>query len=267
MKNLTIFILVLSLLPVSTTIGQERLRLGLEFGNPKFQDWDFLSGTIETRGFTEGKFYLATFLDKEISDGLYVGVGFDALTANESVEIYPIGRGSGHGYHYLSLGPRISKEFFFVKEKFGFEVGVSLPVTFLTSKSEVYVEDRSFQVIVTRVVDQFGRVTIQPVTDVVFSGSRTVERQTSFFIRPEVNLFYNFSEKFRVTLSHNRGYNTGKPLVTRDFDPIVYNGTRILSGSYTASDSFVGNYRSTTIGIEFRPGKKKVKPQHYKPFK
>lgn len=240
--------LILIIIPMfcNQTQGQS-LSLGFKYGAPTFQDWEFDKGTLKLRGATDARFYMAGFIDKEVGKGFSFGLGLDVLAANESVFLDKIGKAGSHKFAMFSISPKVMKEYFIFSEKFGISFGISFPVLLLDSDSFNYENDDSFRVIRVEQKDEFGNITMVPETDVVFSGERVVERKTSLFIRPEIGLFYNISEKLRITLSHIRGYNTGKPLISRNLDSIIYNGE-----SFRSSDSFVGNYRSTNIGMSYR---------------
>ncbi len=247
MKKIYLLILGFVFLVIGDAFCQEQTIVGVRYGGVSFQDWQFSKGDIELNGGTEGRFIIGAFAKKEISQGLFLGLDLSFLAANEHVSFRFSGAAGKNKYFVTSLGPTISKQLFFIKEKFGFNLGMGLAINFLNSQSFIFEEDDSFRIIRVDVKDEFGNSHRVPLNDIVFSGERTVDRKVSFFIRPEINLFYNLSERLRFSITHMRGYNPGKPLISRNLDPIVYEGK-----SYKASDYFVGNYRSTNISLEYR---------------
>lgn len=245
MRAIIIFILV-GVFGFNNQLNGQSWSVGLRYGNLNFKDWEFDKGTIKLRGITDGRFIIGSDVKKELSGGFYLGISLDVLAANESIFLDKIGKAGSHKYAIFSIGPKIQKDIFFVKEKFGLNTGISSMFSWIESNSFFYDNDDSFRIIRVEKKDEFGNISLVPLTDVVFSGERVVERKTSLFINPEIALFYNVSRGFRLSINHQWGLNTGKPIINRVLEPIIYDKI-----SYTASDSFRGNFKNTTIGINY----------------
>lgn len=247
MKKVKLVFLVSFILILSNVFAQNNFDLGFRYGSLNYQDWDFQKGNIELNGGTKGRFLLGIYAQEEIKKNLLARVEFNYMGANEFVSFRFSGGAGGNVYSVFALTPTLIKDISIVPEKFGIRLGLGFSLNFINTETLEYIDDGSFHVIWKDVKDQNGNYQRVPAFDITLNGKRTVERPVSFYIRPEISLYYNLSDRLTVILTHLRGYNPGKPLISRSFDPIIYDHE-----NFRASDYFVGNYRSTSVGIEYR---------------
>lgn len=181
---------------------------------------------------------------QEILDNLYLGMdlGYSRSTAELNV-IEPernIARGNGPTLGLWSIGPTIRKDFPLSNGKLGFHTSLSIPLNYTSFRNYEY-SGSEFRTVV-RVGDN------QPITDIYVYGEDRVQRRFSVFVRPEVGVFYNVNARGRISFDLLWGINSGGPLVTRDFNEIIYEG-ETLNNNY---HKFNGQYFAFTIGYEYK---------------
>ncbi|QDH79897.1 hypothetical protein FKX85_12990 [Echinicola soli] len=138
-----------------------------------------------------------------------------------------------------SIGPTVRKDFL-LTDKFGAQASFSIPLNYIDGESYDY-SGNPFNTLL-------NADTGNAFVEIDVSGRHHIERQFSIFLRPEAGVFYKIGNKGRLTLDAMWGINTGKPLVTREFDEITYND-QTYHGNHHVYD---GQYWAFTIGYEHK---------------
>ncbi len=151
------------------------------------------------------------------------------------IPLDPLRNMGGPRFNYYAFGPKVQKDFF-ILPRAGVSLSAALHLTY-NSQSEYEYSGGELQTVLLP--------NGQPRIPVKLYGQRSVEEFT-FLFKPEVGVFYDISDKSRITLSARWGLDFREPSVVIDLNRIEFEGS-----NYQNKYFFSGNYFSTLLGYRY----------------
>ncbi|WP_100629188.1 hypothetical protein [Algoriphagus formosus] len=198
--------------------------------------------------------YLGDFPELAVTSGsnlfLNVGVfisGKGIFTYGMELEYYkfgvnftylpldPIRKTGGALNDFWALGPKIQKDF-----KLFPNAGISLANAFHVSYNTQ--ETYQFQGGELQIVRSSNG---DPRIPVKIYGNRDIQ-EFSFFLKPELSLFYDLNENSRIMVSGKLGLDLREPSIVIDLDRIEFEGQ-----TYQNKYFYSGNYFSALLGYRY----------------
>lgn len=233
--NYCLWLIFISLsLPVAAQSNLSiEFRTGANFTNFSYQG-NFPDLKIET---VDNRFYgisLMKNLPSKLSFGL--DLSFHRFDINTRyLPLDPESNSGGVRSNYWSLGPKMSYDVFFLPN-FGLNLGTSLLVS-ITNNEEYTYQGGELQIV--RIGNGGPRVPVK------LGGTREIEEFT-FVLRPELSLFYQVSDKSRISITSQWGLDLREPSIVIDLNRIEFDGE-----TYQNKYSYSGNYFSALLGYRY----------------
>ncbi|WP_035468464.1 hypothetical protein [Algoriphagus mannitolivorans] len=137
----------------------------------------------------------------------------------------------GPNANYWSIGPKIQKDIF-ISGDLGIFLGVG-----------IHYSQTSFDEIEYTGIWQSIRLPNgEQQIPILLYGQTFVTRQ-SIHVKPEIGLYYDFSEKSRLTITSRWGVDLNEPSISYKLDRVEYQ-----NNSYSNNYTFSGNYWSLLLG-------------------
>lgn len=227
--------LVLFLIDIS--FAQNRLAIESKFGtgNTKL---DYLGNFPDLVASTSDHVFFNLGVVKSLEKGLSYGFEleyyrFDLYLTYTPLD--PLRNMGGPRFDYFSFGPKVQKDFF-ILPKAGISLSTAVHLTYNSQNEYEYTGGELQAVLLPN-----G----QPRIPVKLYGQRSVE-EISILFKPEVGVFYDLSNKSRITLSARWGLDLREPSVVLDLNRIEFDGDTYQNKYY-----FSGNYFSTLLGYRY----------------
>lgn len=239
MKRIKLVVLILCLIMATNlqSLAQSRLAIESKFGtgNTKL---DYQGNFTDLVASTSDHVFFSLGVFKSLEKGLSYGFEleyyrFDLYLTYTPLD--PVRNMGGPRFNYFSFGPKVQKDFF-ILPKAGVSLSTALHLTY-NSQSEYEYRGGELQAILLP--------NGQPRIPVKLYGQRSVEEFT-ILLKPEVGVFYDLSNKSRITLSARWGLDLREPSVVLDLNRIEFDG-----GTYQNKYFFSGNYFSTLLGYRY----------------
>lgn len=147
----------------------------------------------------------------------------------------PVKNKGGSNFRYYAFGPKFQKDFF-ITSKAGVSLSTALHLTYNAQGDYTFTGGELQTVLLPN-----G----QPRIPVRLYGQRSVE-EISIHIKPELGVFYDLSDKSRITLSARWGLDLREPSVVIDLNRIEFE-----ENNYQNKYFFSGNYFSTLLGYRY----------------
>lgn len=209
------------------------LRTGANFTNFTYQG-NFPDLKIET---VDNRFYGISLM-KNSTSKLSFGVDLSYHRFDINTRYIPLDPESNSGgvrSNYWSLGPKISYDVQFLR-KFGLNLGTSFLFS-LTNNEEYTYQGGELQIV------RLGNG--EPRVPVKLGGNRFIEEFT-FVLRPELSLFYQLSNKSRISITSQWGLDLREPSIVIDLNRIEFENQ-----TYQNKYFFSGNYFSALLGYRY----------------
>lgn len=147
----------------------------------------------------------------------------------------PLRNLGGPRFDYFAFGPKVQKDLF-IFPKAGVSLSTGLHLTYNSAGDYEYTGGE---------LQAIRLPNGQPRIPVELYGQRSVE-EFSFLLKPEVGVFYDLSDKSRLTLSARWGIDFRKPSIVIDLNRIEFENQ-----TYQNKYFFSGNYFSTLLGYRY----------------
>jgi hypothetical protein len=233
--NYCLWLIFISLsLPVAAQSNLSiEFRTGANFTNFSYQG-NFPDLKIET---VDNRFYGISLM-KNLPSKLSFGLDLSFHRFDINTRYLPLDTESNSGgvrSNYWSLGPKMSYDVFFLPN-FGLNLGTSLLVS-ITNNEEYTYQGGELQIV--RIGNGGPRVPVK------LGGTREIEEFT-FVLRPELSLFYQVSDKSRISITSQWGLDFREPSIVIDLNRIEFDGE-----TYQNKYFYSGNYFSALLGYRY----------------
>jgi hypothetical protein len=236
MKTLKLFLLgILWLASNELSFGQNNWAIETKIGSGK-TDINTTGNYPDLSLLTNNEFFLSFGMMKKLKNNFSIGLESDFYRFDLGFTFLPLesDKGGGIKTRFWSIGPKIQKDFYLLS-KLGLSIATGLHLTH-TSADE-YTFDGIWQTIRLPNGDQripillYGKQEVQP---------------TTFHIKPEIGLFYDLTNKSRITLTGEWGLDLREPSIVIDLDRIEFEGE-----TYQNKYFYSGNYFSALLGYRY----------------
>lgn len=222
---------------IDTSVAQNKLAIESKIGtgNTKL---DYQGNFPDLVASTSDRVFFSLGVVKSLENGLSYGFEweyyrFDVYLTYTPLD--PVRNMGGSRFDYFAFGPKVQKDIF-ILPKAGVSFSTSLHLTY-NSESDYEFTGGELQAV------QLPNG--QPRIPVKLYGQRSVEEFT-VLIKPEVGVFYDLSNKSRITLSARWGLDLREPSIVIDLNRIEYDGA-----TYQNKYFYSGNYFSTLLGYRY----------------
>lgn len=208
-------------------------KTGANFTNFSYQG-NFPDLKIET---VDNRFYGISLL-KNLPSKLSFGLALSFHRFDINTRYLPLDPESNSGgvrSNYWSLGPKMSYDVFFLP-KFGLNLGTSFLLS-MTNNEEYIYQGGELQIV------RIGNG--EPRVPVKLGGTREIEEFT-FVLRPELSLFYQISDKSRISITSQWGLDLREPSIVIDLNQIEFEDQ-----TYQNKYFYSGNYFSALLGYRY----------------
>lgn len=238
MKPIRITLIALLLLCLfDGSFAQNKLAIETKFGtgNTKL---DYLGNFNDLVASTTDRFFFSLGLVKSLEKGFSYGFEFEYYRFDlylTYTPIDPLSNLGGPRFDYFAFGPKVQKDLF-IFPKAGLSFTTALHLT-NNAQSEYEYTGGELQSI--RLPNG------QPRIPVEIYGQRSIE-ELAIHIKPELGLFYDLTDKSRLTLSAKWGLDLREPSIVIDLNRIEFEDQTFQNKYF-----FSGNYFSTLLGYRY----------------
>jgi hypothetical protein len=238
MKPFRISVLTLfALFLLNTSFAQNKLAVETKFGtgNTKL---DYLDNFNDLVASTSDRVFLSLGLVKSLKKGFSYGFEleyyrFDLYLTYTPLD--PLRNLGGPRFDYFAFGPKVQKDLF-ILPKAGLSFSTALHLTY-NSQSEYEYSGGELQAV--RLPNGNPRIPVE------IYGQRSIE-ELAIHIKPEIGLFYELSNKSRVTISTKWGLDLREPSIVIDLNQIEFDNQTFQNKYF-----FSGNYFAALLGYRY----------------
>lgn len=238
MKPIRITLIALFVLCLfDVAFAQNKLALETKFGTGN-TNLDYLGNFNDLVASTSDRLFFSLGLVKSLEKGFSYGFEFEYYRFDlylTYTPMDPLRNLGGPQFDYYAFGPKVQKDLF-ILPKAGLSFSIALHLTY-NSQSEYEYSGGELQAV--RLPNG------QPRIPVELYGQRSIE-EVAIHIKPEIGLFYDLSNKSRVTVSAKWGLDLREPSIVIDLNRIEFE-SEMFQNKYF----FSGNYFSTLLGYRY----------------
>lgn len=219
--------------------------VGVSFGFPKI-DWDY-EGSLDGLRTVYRNGWSITLSGSKITErGLLYGLEAGVNRYGNGFQ-YDRMRFDIKEIHHFNISSHIGYEYTIEGSKFSIRPMLGVGIGLIPIENKYYVEDKTFQIRRIRLRDANGNFYSEPLYDLTFSGSQTVNNRIFPLLKPSVELHYSVGENSSVFVKGMLGITVMNKIIERDFPDVVLEGD-----NYFVNHSTSLSYSALELGYSLK---------------